>query len=111
LNQSQKKKNDDTQDSKVLDMFITQRRPRQNKTSFEWQMNKSWNKTLAKNFMEQTESLAQAYVSNHYIQHQFLSIYSWLHVLAMVAIIRPFINVDTGKHIYCIKVEISFIHL
>jgi hypothetical protein len=57
--------------------------------------------------MEQTESLAQAYVSNQYTQHQFLSFYSWLHVLALIAIIRPFINIDKVKNIYCIKVEIS----
>jgi len=32
LNQRQKKRDDATQDGKVLDKFITQRRPRQNKT-------------------------------------------------------------------------------
>jgi len=74
-------------------------------------MNKLWNKTLAKNFMEQTESLAQAYVSNQYTQHQFLSVYSLLHVLALAAITRPFINADMGKHIHCIKVEISPLYI
>jgi hypothetical protein len=55
--------------------------------------------------MVQIESLAQAYVPHQYTQHQFLSIYSWLHVLALIANIRPYINADTGKNIYCIMVE------